>query len=153
MAQHLKVVCERLSNDALRSKRFYHLVLIFYFRNEREAEHWIKELVVFVPRSSLIKEKNKRLSTKEILDLLWTNHVKNEKETYKSSITTAKLFELRNNNVRLPWESVVENPIAVISFMKDFHIWASEILHDRDAITKEETIVKINELLERYPLT
>ena len=157
MAFPLKQVREGLTDRPQRLKRFSHLVLIYYFRNEQEANHWKKELSAFVPVSPLVKGRNKRISKDETLRYLWTGFVEDDPiRSYECAFDYAKVNEDYNvkheSRVPLPWVSVIEKPESVLSFMEDFHVWASETLEKYGEVKSQETIAEIDELLKRYPL-
>ena len=153
MAFPRKDVVARLLDRPLKVNRFYHLVLIYYFRNEREVDHWKREMSSFVPESFPLKGKNKRFDEKTTFEYVWEGLVDDPAVAYDVAFSNAKFAETDENGFSsLPWGSVVEDPESVLSFMADFHSWTAGVLAKNGEVKSGPVVAKIDELLEKYPL-
>ena len=152
MARPLQKVREDLSSIEYFKTRFMHLILIYYFRDNRDTEHWKKEVVNFVPRSLLVKGRNKRLSKDEIFHLIWLDKTGDPSLSYEEMFRVVKEREQNVERPSLDWESVVEDKDRCLSFIEDFHSYVAGVLSSNDEVRLDQTKDTIDILLEGYAL-
>jgi hypothetical protein len=133
MAFPLKQIYSHLMDKALHTNRYTNLILIYYFRDQQEADHWIDELSGFIPISPIIKGRNQRLDEKNTFHYIWKGfaedyspeefhemYFKNafyEEERKKQNIEN----KIEQKVLTLSWSSVKQNPKDAYSFMEEFH--------------------------------
>jgi len=164
MSFHRNEVKARLMDSGLKFRRFYHLILIYYFRESQELNHWIGGLTGFIPESSLIKKKNHRFDECETLHYIWTGFVEDYsmEEVHSVSFSNAKKMEETNREREerktgkkippLPWDSVKQNPRDTFLFMEEFHKIISDILSVKGEASFDDVLDTILSLLKKYPL-
>jgi len=164
MSFHRNEVIARLMDSGLKFRRFYHLILIYYFRESQELNHWISELTGFIPESPLIKKKNHRLDEQETLHYIWTGYVEDYsiEEVHSIAFSNAKRIEETNREreerktekkfLPLPWGSVKQDPKDAYLFMEEFHKIISGILSAEGGVSFNDVHDTILSLLEKYPL-
>ena len=150
---------QRFMDDGLRNKRFTNLILIYYFRNKQESDHWIGELTGFVPESPFIKGRNRRLDYNETYHCLWKGQAEDySKEEFQKKVLTrakdakeTKRKKKENKNsqkiTKFPWDSLEIDIEGALSFMEEFHKWASSNLVEAGFVKCEDIRIKISSLL------
>ena len=151
MALPLQKVKETLSNTNKAYNRFVHLLLIYYFRDTQETAHWKSEVATFVPKSSLVKGRNKHLSKDDVFDLIWTSNLDDPKFSYESVFQAAKAKE-QQEYPTLGWDLLVEDKNGCFAFARDFHDVIASLLSLNDDVRKDYVKELINDLLEEHPL-
>lgn len=125
-------------------KRIYHLMYIFFFRNNESFDHWIAEVKAFTEFSYRVKPKNKLLSSNEIYKLIWLEpkdlvNTENVKRFLNIAYKSKGLPRINNYSF--------DN---LNNFLNDFFKWVSSELSKYDLVDDIEN--KIRELLNKYSL-
>lgn len=125
-------------------KRIYHLMYIFFFRDNESINHWIDEVISFTKDSYRIKPKNKLLSSNEIYKLIWLEpkDLVNE-ENVKRFLN----INYKNKGLRTSSNYSFNN---LKNYLTDFFKWVSDELAKYDLVDSIDE--KIFDLLTKYPV-
>lgn len=125
-------------------KRIYHLMYIFFFRNNESFDHWVDEVKAFTEISYRVKPKNKLLSSNEIYKLIWLDPkdlVNNENVKRFLNIAYKSKGLPKINNYSFD---------NLNNFLNDFFKWVSIELSKYDLV--DDIDDKIQELLNKYSM-
>lgn len=125
-------------------KRIYHLMYIFFFRNNESFDHWIDEVKAFTEISYRVKPKNKLLSSNEIYKLIWL-----EPKDLVNNENVKRFLNIAYKSKGLP---KINNYSFdnLNNFLNDFFKWVSVELSKYDLVDDIDN--KIYELLNKYLL-
>lgn len=140
MAYERKKVVNKFQDK--NEKRIYHLMYIFFFRNNESCEHWIDEVTAFTENSYRVKPKNKLLSSNDIYKLIWL-----EPKDLVNVENINRFLNIAYKSKGLPKiEKYSFNNLY--NFLDDFFKWVSLELSRYDLVDAIDT--KIKELLNNY---
>ena len=125
-------------------ERIYHLMYIFFFRNNESFEHWVNEVITFSKNSYRVKPKNKLLSSNDIYKLIWL-----EPKDLVNSENVDRFLNIAYKTKGLP---KIENYSFdnLYNFLNDFFKWINLELSKYDLVDNID--VEIEELLNKYPM-
>lgn len=125
-------------------KRIYHLMYIFFFRNNESFDHWIDEVKAFTEISYRVKPKNKLLSSNEIYKLIWL-----EPKDLVNNENVKRFLNIAYKSKGLP---KINNYSFdnLNNFLNDFFKWVSVELSKYDLVDDIDN--KIYELLNKYSM-
>lgn len=126
-------------------KRIYHLMYIFFFRNNESFDHWVDEVKAFTEISYRVKPKNKLLSSNEIYKLIWL-----EPKDLVNNENVKRFLNIAYKSKGLP---KINNYSFdnLNNFLNDFFKWVSIELSKYDLVDDIDN--KIQELLNKYSMS
>ena len=142
MAYERKKVIDKFQDK--NEKRIYHLMYIFFFRDNESVNHWIDEVKAFSENSYRVKPKNKLLQSNDIYNIIWLQP--------KDMVNVENVSRFLNIAHKSKGLSKIEKYSFdnLINFLVDFFNWISNELSNYDLV--DDIDVKIKELLNKYSI-
>ena len=142
MAYDRKKVIDKFQDK--NEERIYHLLYIFFFRDNESLNHWINEVIAFSKMSYRVKPKNKLMNSCTIYDLIWLQP--------KDMINKKNILRFLNIANKSKGLNKIEKYsfTNLNNFLEEFFKQLSDELSKYDLVDNIE--YKIKELLNKYSI-
>ena len=141
MSRKRKEVLNKL--DDKNEVRYEHLIKLYFYRDTRRNDFisWCEEVANFSKRHSSYSQ----IKLKDFIKILWTQ----PKDDYDKDTMNLILKDFYRKGYPEINNYNYEN---FYNYLKDFHMWLSELLVKQKIVLAYEVENKVTELLNKYPI-